>query len=125
MLMMFFLNLPEWLIDKHRRVLVSFNVCYIFTKNIYIYIYLFILHCYFLSDMWCILFVSDDIIYRSSFLNPMKLRNKKLTSRDNLIRGKLLLPRRKNTGSIDTVIQEITDEDGILEDITIESSSTV
>ena len=38
---------------------------------------------------------------------------------------KLLPTRRKKTGPVDTVIQEITDEDGMLEDITIESDRTM
>ena len=37
----------------------------------------------------------------------------------------LLPPRIKNTVPVDTVIQEIADEDGMLEYITIKSASTV
>ena len=55
----------------------------------------------------------------------MKPRNKNFTSRKNSKKRKLLLPRINNTGPVDTVIQEITDEDGMLEDIKIEAVSTV
>ena len=71
------------------------------------------------------MFVSDDIISHSRFFNPKKPRNKKYTSRNKSNRRKLLLPKRKNMGPVDTLIQEITDEYGILEDITIESASTM
>ena len=71
------------------------------------------------------MFVSDDIIYCPRFFNPSKPRNNKWTSIDKSNRRKLLLPSRKNTGPVDTAIQEITDEDGMLEYITIESASTV
>ena len=71
------------------------------------------------------MFVSDYIIYRPRFFNPIKPRNNKWTSRDKSKRRKLLLPRRNNTGPVDTAIQEITDEDGMLEDITIEPASAV
>ena len=57
--------------------------------------------------------------------NPRKPRNKNLTSRKKSKRRNIILPSRKNMGSVDTVIQEITYEDGMLEDITIESASTV
>ena len=59
------------------------------------------------------MFVSDDIISSPIFLNPRKPKKSR--------RRKLLLPRRKNTGPVDTVIQQITDEDGMLEDITVGS----
>ena len=71
------------------------------------------------------MFVSDDIISHSRFLNPRKPRNKKLTSRNKSNRRNLLLPKRKNMGPVDNFIQEITDEYGILDDITIESASTM
>ena len=71
------------------------------------------------------MFVSDDIIYCPRLFNPRKPRNKKSTSRNKSKRCKLILPRRNKTFPFDTVIQEITDEDGMLEDITIESASTV
>ena len=66
------------------------------------------------------MFVLDDIISRPRFFNPRKPRNKKSTSRKKSKRREIILPRRKKTGPVDTVIQEITDEDGMLEDITIE-----
>ena len=71
------------------------------------------------------MFVSDYIIYQPSFFNPRKPRNKNLNSRKKSKRSKDLLPRRNNMGKVDSVIQEITDEDGMLKDITIESSSTL
>ena len=48
-----------------------------------------------------------------------------MTSRKKSKRRKVLLPRINNKGPVDTVIQEIIGEDGIVEDITIESASTV
>ena len=69
--------------------------------------------------------VSDDIIYRPRYLNSRKPSNKNLTSRNKSERRKLLLPSRKKTVPVDTLIQEITDEYGMLADITIESASTV
>ena len=57
--------------------------------------------------------------------NIRKPRNKNLTSRNNSNRRKLLFPRRNNKAPVDTLIQEITDEYGMLEDFTIESASTV
>ena len=48
-----------------------------------------------------------------------------MTSRKKSRRKKFLLPRCNNKGPVDTVIQEIIDEYDILEDITIESASTV
>ena len=71
------------------------------------------------------MFVSADIISCPSFFNPRKPRNKNLTSRNKSKRRKLLLTRRKKTGPVDTVIKEIADEEGMLEDITVESASTV
>ena len=71
------------------------------------------------------MFVSGDIIYCPIFFNPRKLSNKNLTLRKNSKRSKILLPRRNKMGLVDTVIQEITDKDGMLEDIIIESSSTL
>ena len=71
------------------------------------------------------MFVSDDVISRPGFFNPRKISNNNLTSRNKSNRRKLLLPRRRNTGPVDTVIHEITDEYGMLEDITIESASTL
>ena len=69
--------------------------------------------------------VSYDIISCPRFFNTRKPRNKNLNSRKKSKRSKDLLPRRNNMGKVDSVIQEITDEDGMLKDITIESSSTL
>ena len=66
-----------------------------------------------------------DIISRPRFFDPRKPSNKNLNPRNNSKSRNLLLPRRNDTGPVDTVIQEITDEDGMLADITIESASTV
>ena len=71
------------------------------------------------------MFVSDDIISCPSFFNPRNPRNKTLTSRNKSMRRKIIIPRIKNMGPFDTAIQEITYEYGFLEDITIESASTV
>ena len=71
------------------------------------------------------MFVSDDIIYRPRFFNPRKPSNNILTSRKNSKRRKLLIPRIKKKVPVDTVIQGITDVYCMLEDITIESDSTV
>ena len=60
------------------------------------------------------MFVSDDIIYRPIFFNPRKPSNKNLNSINNSKSKNILLPRRNDTGTVDTVIQEITDEDGML-----------
>ena len=57
--------------------------------------------------------------------NPRKPRNKNLTSRKKSKRRNIILPSRKNMGSVDTVIQEITYEYGMLQDIAIESASIV
>ena len=48
------------------------------------------------------------------FFNTRKPRNKNLNSRNNSKMRKIIIPRRKNRGPNDTVIQEITDEDGLL-----------
>ena len=71
------------------------------------------------------MFVSDDIISCPRFFNPRKPRNKNLTSRNKSMRRKIIIPRIKNMGPVDTAIQEITYEDGFLENITIESANTV
>ena len=71
------------------------------------------------------MFVSDYIIYRPRFFNPRQPSNKNLTSKKKSKMRKLLPTRRNKTGPVDTVIQEITDENGMLEDITIESARTV
>ena len=63
------------------------------------------------------MFVSDDIISHPKFFNTRKPRNKDLTSRKKSKRRKLLLTMRNNTGPVDTGIQEITDEYGMIEDI--------
>ena len=65
------------------------------------------------------MFVSDDIISCPRFFNPRKPRNKNFTSIKKSKRRKILLPRIKKMGPVDTAIQEITYEDGFLEDITI------
>ena len=59
------------------------------------------------------------------FLNPRTARNKSLTSINNSNIREILVHRRNMTVPVDTVIQKITDEYGMLEDITIEISSTV
>ena len=69
--------------------------------------------------------VPDDIIYRPRFFNPRKPKIKKLISRNKSNRMNLVLPRRKKTGSFNTAIQEKTNEDSVLKDITIESDSNV
>ena len=71
------------------------------------------------------MFVSYDIIFWPRFFNPSKPRNRKLNSIKKSKRRDLILPRRKKTGPVDIVIHKITYEDGMLEDITIESSRTV
>ena len=71
------------------------------------------------------MFVSDDIISRPRFFNPRKTRNKNLTSRNKSKRRKLILTSINKTGPVDTVIQEITNKYGMLEDTTIESANTV
>ena len=45
-----------------------------------------------------------------------------LNSRKKSKMRKLLPTRRNKTGPVDTMVQEITDENGMLEDITIESA---
>ena len=54
------------------------------------------------------MFVSDDIISCPRFFNPRKPRNKNLNPRKKSKRRKILLPRIKNMGPVDTAIQEIT-----------------
>ena len=49
----------------------------------------------------------------------MKPRNKNFNSINKSMRRNIIPPRIKKTGKVDTVTQEITDEDGMLEDITI------
>ena len=70
-------------------------------------------------------FVSRQCFPNTRFFNPSKPSNKNLTSINKSKRRNIILPRRKKTVAVDTVIQEITDEDGIIEDIAIESASTV
>ena len=60
------------------------------------------------------MFVSYDIIYCPICFNPIKPSNTNLNSRNNSKMRKIIIPRRKNRGPNDTVIQEITDEDGLL-----------
>ena len=48
------------------------------------------------------------------FFNTRKPRNKNLNSRNKSNMRKIILPRGKDMGPNDTVIQEITDEDGLL-----------
>ena len=60
------------------------------------------------------MFVSDYIIYCPRFSNLRKPRNKNLTSRNKSKRSNLLPPRRNNTVPVDTVIQEINDEYGMI-----------
>ena len=43
---MIFLHLPTFTIDQHRKIIVSFKVCYIFCKQI-----LIMLHCSLLSNL--------------------------------------------------------------------------
>ena len=71
------------------------------------------------------MFFSYYIISYTRFFHPGKPRNKKLASRNKSKRRNILPLRRKKMVPVDTVIQEITDEDGMLEDITIESASIV
>ena len=71
------------------------------------------------------MFVSDDIISCPRFFNTKKQRNSNLNSINNSKRRKIILSSRNKTGTVDTVIQKITDEYGMLEDITIESAITV
>ena len=71
------------------------------------------------------MFFSDDIIACPRLFNPSEPSNKDFTSINKSNRGEILLTRRNIMGQVDTVIQYITDEDGIIEDITIESSITV
>ena len=71
------------------------------------------------------MFVLDDIILLPRFFNPRKPRNENLNPRKKPKMRKLLPPRRNKMGPVDTVIQEITDEDCMIEDITIKLSSTV
>ena len=54
------------------------------------------------------MFVSDDIISCPRFFNPRKPRNKNFTSIKKSKRRKILLPRIKKMGPVDTAIQEIT-----------------
>ena len=65
------------------------------------------------------MFVSYDIVYPLRFLYPRKPRNKDSNSINKSKGKKLLLPRINKTVPVDTVIQEMPDEDGMLEDFTI------
>ena len=71
------------------------------------------------------MFVSNNNIYCSRCPIRGKQQIKRLTSKNKSKRSKYILTIRNNMGLVDTVIQETTDADRMLEDITIESSSTV